>query len=460
MGYREDGRDEARKIGLFTLCMLLFSQSSAGPCGLEGIVGAVGIWVAILSQVGTVLFFSAPQAIVSVELARGVPENGGYALWAERQLGATWGAVVGLWGVVANCAYSASLVENIADYLKLENESLAKRWPEFGFVCALAVAGALLCTMSLRRTGQSYALITTFTAAVFATLLGMSGRRLHVRTEPFVPRGTATTSSWGAMMDLLIFNAIYFDSAAMYAGETRNPDRTIPLAIGIIAVLVTSVNVVTMFVTYFGSGDSSADWHGGHFAVVAARVSGPRLRKAIVANAFVTNFQILTSNVQNSSYLIAGMAAHGLAPRWFHTRHDGETPVRAVMLCGVLIILFGLVHFELSVAIQAVAYGGVVLVECAAYVVKRTRDGAVVEACAVAMLPAAFTVFSYYVQNRVVFAATFGSMVASGALVHGLMHAASRGTDALAHEAPPKPYVLRPKRPEDAAQARAYRSLT
>jgi hypothetical protein len=148
--------------------------------------------------------------------------------------------------------------------------------------------------------------------------------------------------------------------------------------------VVTSVNLITTFVTYFGSGDPASAWGGGHFAVVAARVSGPRLRDAIVANAFATNFQILTSNVQNASYVLASMAPRGLAPGWLRAPREDAVPLHAVVLCCVLTVLFGLVPFELSVAIQAVFYGGVVLVECASYVSKRTRAGSSVEACLVA----------------------------------------------------------------------------
>lgn len=436
-----------QKIGLFTLCMLLFSQASAGPCGLEGIIGSVGVWLSMLSQAGTVLLFSVPQAVMAIELSRGVTHNGGYALWAESHLGRTWGAAVGVWGITANCAYSSSLVQNIADYLKIENEHLADRWVEFGFVCALAIVGAAVCALPLKRAGDSFTLITAFTVGVFAALLGLAGRRIRVVAEPLVPPGTANTRNWGAMMDLLIFNCIYFDGAATYAGETRNPDRVIPLAIAIIAVVVTGVNLVTTFVAYFGSGDPAAAWHGGHFAVVAARVSGPRLRDAIVANAFATNFQILTSNVQNSSYVLSGMAARGLAPGWLRSPSNGGAPLHAVLLCGFLTILFGLVPFELSVAVQAVVYGGVVLVECASYVAKRTRTNATVEACLVALLPAMFTAFSYYVQNRLVFVACFGAMLASLAVAHGLLW---RADAASKQQPPPKPYVLRKKRPEAA----------
>lgn len=434
-----------QKIGLFTLCMLLFSQASAGPCGLEAIVGSVGVWLSMLSQAGTVVLFSIPQAVMAIELSRGVTHNGGYALWAESHLGRTWGAAVGVWGITANCAYSSSLVQNIADYLKIENEHLADRWVEFGFVCALAVVGAAVCALPLKRAGDSFTVITGFTVGVFAALLGLSGRRMRVVAEPIVPRGTANTRSWATMVDMLIFNAIYLDGAATYAGETRNPDRTIPAAIAIITVVVTSVNLITTFVTYFGAGDPASAWGGGHFAVVAARVSGPRLRDAIVANAFATNFQILTSNVQNASYVLSSMASRSLAPRWLRAPREDAVPLRAVMLCGALTVLFGLIPFELSVAVQAVFYGGVVLVECASYVAKRTRANASVEACLVALLPALFTAFSYYVQNRLVFVACFGAMLATLAVAHGLLWRA----DAASKLQPTtKPYVLRKKKPE------------
>ena len=410
------------KIGLFTLCMLLFSQASAGPCGLEGIVGAVGVWLSMISQAATVILFSVPQAFVAVELARGVPENGGYAVWAERSLGRTWGVAAGVWGVVATCAYSASLVQNISEYMRLNVALVADRWPQFGLVCGLALIAGVIASLPLKRSGQAYALITAFTVCVFAVLLGFCGTHLNVRAEPIVPPGAAGSGGLLAMADLLVFNAIYFDGAAMYAGETRNPDKTIPAAVAIIASVVTTVNLVTTFITYFGSGGGPHDaWQGGHFAVVAQYVRGPHLRDAIIANAFVTNFQIMTSGIQNSAYLLSGMAAHGLAPKWLRAKCAGSASARAVALCCVSVAVFGLLPFERSLSVQSVVYGGVVLVECAAYVVKRSRAGTTVEAIAVAILPTAFVAFSYSVQERNVLIGCLSGMLGSLALAHALL---------------------------------------
>ena len=50
------------------------------------------------------------------------------------------------------------------------------------------------------------------------------------------------------LVDLLIFNAPYFDSVAAYAGETRDPGRNNPLSIAIVATLVMSTNIVTLIV--------------------------------------------------------------------------------------------------------------------------------------------------------------------------------------------------------------------
>jgi len=417
-----EAQRRAPKIGLFTLCMLLFSQASAGPCGLEGIVGAVGIWLSMISQAATVFLFSVPQAFVAVELARGVPENGGYALWAERSLGRTWGVAAGVWGVVATCAYSASLVQNISEYLRLNVTLVTEKWPQFGLVCGLAVIAGIIASLPLKRSGQAYALITGFTVCVFALLLGFCGTHLNVRPEPIVPPGAAGSRGLLAMADLLVFNAIYFDGAAMYAGETRNPDKTIPAAVAIIACVVTAVNLITTFITFFGSGDGAYDaWQGGHFAVVAQYVRGARLRDAIIANAFVTNFQIMTSGIQNSAYLLSGMAAHGLAPRWLRATCAGSAPARAVALCCAFVALFGLLPFERSLSVQSVVYGGVVLVECAAYVVKRSRAGTTVEALMVAILPTAFVAFSYSVQERNVLVGCLSAMLGSLALAHALL---------------------------------------
>ena len=430
---------DRNKVGLLTLVALLYSQASAGPCGIEQTVGSAGVWLAIASQAGVVLLFSLPQAIISIELNKGVVENGGYALWAERHLGAAWGSAVGLWGAVGGAAYAASLVQNIVQYASLNDNisELAARWPEFGLVAGLTLASVGLCSTSLRNAGVAYSLITLFTVSLFATLNGYAGTHANIRSEPFLPSGTRDFSM---LVDLLIFNAPYFDSVAAYAGEARNPARNIPLSIAIVATLVLSTNIVTLLVTYFGLGDPSSTWKGGHFAVVAGRLVGPRMRDAVIANAFISNFQIICSNIQNSSYMVSGMAAHGTAPAWLRAA-PGDVPVRAVLLCAFVTVMFGFVNFETSLAVQTVLYTGVLVVECAAYVVKRTNDRAAVEAVGVVVMPALFAAISFYVQDRIMLAAGAGSMLASVALAYALH--AGRGRDAATDA-----FAVRKHRPE------------
>jgi hypothetical protein len=142
-----------------------------------------------------------------------------------------------------------------------------------------------------------------------------------------------------------------------------------------------------------------------------------------------------------SSYVLAGMASHGLAPGWLRIP-AGSVPVRAVLICATVTVLFGFVSFETSIAVQAVLYGGVVVTECAAYIVKRSGDGSIVDAVGVALMPVLFTVFSFYVQNRLVLAAGLGGMLFSLALTFGEHVGRGKKTRA------PEPFSVRPKRPE------------
>ena len=67
-----------KQLGVLSLSLFLFSQASAGPCGIEETVGAGGIWPAVIGQVAILLLFSVPQAAISVALARRERGNGGF----------------------------------------------------------------------------------------------------------------------------------------------------------------------------------------------------------------------------------------------------------------------------------------------------------------------------------------------------------------------------------------------
>jgi amino acid transporter len=431
------------KVGLLTLVLLLYSQSSAGPCGLEQTVGAAGIWLAIVGQVAMVLLFSLPQAAIAIELSRGVEENGGYTLWAERHLGPAWGSAAGVWGLVASSAYSASLVENIIAYMSLVTSALTPRWPSFGLVAGLTLLSVAVGCSPLRNASFSYLALTAFTIALFATLNGYAGVAMHVRSEPFVPSNISAST----LVNMLLFNAPYFDSVAAYAGEARNPGRDIPLSIGIVAVLVTATDTVTLITTYFAGTLPASTWQGGTFAVIAMQLGGKSLRNAVIANAFMSNFQIVCANIQNTSYMLSGMAAHSLAPRWLYTQ-AGQQPVRAVLLCALITVLFSFVSFQASIAVQAVMYAGVVLVECAAYVAKRSDGGAAVEALGVTLLPVAFMLLGLYVQNRIILVAGLGGMLAT----LGLAYAAHAGRGE--HVPAAEPFVVKRRRLESDAEGK------
>ena len=390
------------------MSVLLYSQGSAGPCGVEASVAAAGIWLAVLGQVAITVFFSLPQAIISVDLARAETQNGGYALWAARWLGDAWGSAAGAWGVVATCAYNASLVDNIVQYLAVGGARLPGRWADWLVLLGVAAVSVAVCASPLRKAGALYMAIIAFTLALFAALIICSATRFEWVALPVVPRDI-NRQHLGSLVTLLLYSAVYFDSATSYLGVTRNPEFTIPAAIAAVAFLEVGMNVLTLVVTFFGSGAPAADWTGGYFAVVAARVSGLPLQRAVIVNAFVTNFQIVCAGMLTGAFILSGMADRGLAPRRL------ASVTASAALCAVLTVAFGALSFGTALAVQTVAYGGVVLVECAAYCAKMGRARAT-RAVAVTALPAAFTVLSICTLDVVIVGATAGAMAAVLAL--------------------------------------------
>src|ERR1700741_1272872 len=79
-----------RAIGTVGLVFVLFFSTSGGPYTTETLIHSVGPGLGLLILALVPLVWSVPEALIVGELARMLPEEGGYYRWVDRAFGRFW----------------------------------------------------------------------------------------------------------------------------------------------------------------------------------------------------------------------------------------------------------------------------------------------------------------------------------------------------------------------------------
>ena len=86
-----------RALGAGPLAMAIFFCVSGGPYGLESLVQASGLKLALVLIVLTPLVWALPSALMSAELGSAIPVEGGYYHWVKRAFGPLAGFLCAWW---------------------------------------------------------------------------------------------------------------------------------------------------------------------------------------------------------------------------------------------------------------------------------------------------------------------------------------------------------------------------
>src|SRR5690348_15116346 len=106
-----------RKASLFYFVFVMYSYTTAGPFGLEGVVAASGPGMALLYDLVLPFFWCIPMSLVSAELTTAMPVAGGFYRWVRAAFGDFWGFLAGWWNWCASFLLGALYAVLFTDYL-------------------------------------------------------------------------------------------------------------------------------------------------------------------------------------------------------------------------------------------------------------------------------------------------------------------------------------------------------
>jgi APA family basic amino acid/polyamine antiporter len=337
--------------------------------GIGGIIGT-GIFVltgiAAATQAGPAVVISFAvaglactfAALAYAELASSVGGCGsayGYSYAAFGELVA-W--IIG-WDLILEYGLSVATVANgWAGYFNNALTAMGAplpddltRAPKLGGIINLPAAGIVLMLMILlvigvkesARLNSLMVFIKMLTIGVFVSIASLNVDPANWR--PFMPFGWFDHTVEGkpigvfAGASIVFFSYVGFDAVSTAAEEARDPKRDVP--IGIVAALafctliyILVSGLLTAVVPYTELNVSSPVAH-------ALRLLGLNWASALVATGVITGLTTVMLVLYYAlTRIIFAMARDGLLSPWFSAvNRKTQTPVRAIVLCGLLIAL-------------------------------------------------------------------------------------------------------------------------
>ena len=339
-----------RALGLWVLLFYgLGMIIGAGIYVLVGEVAGEAGWGAPLAFLLSALLATV-TGLAYAELVGRLPEAAGEVAYAQRAFNRRWLATaVGLAIVVVAVAAAASIASGTAGYFQAVVPD-AKGLPDFTSGAVLVVLFTAVACTGVREGAWLAAFLTlveigglVFVIVVGADALGdlpqHAGKILSL--EPLGLTGVMA----GAFV--AFFAYLGFENLANMAEETRNPGRTIAIAIVLSIIISALLYGLVSLVAVLAVGPERLAQSAAPLCLVVERAGIP------CGNGFALMALTALSNgilveIMLVARLLYGMARRGLLPRWL-AQVNGRTqvPVRGTILAGgaVLVLILG-VPFE------------------------------------------------------------------------------------------------------------------
>ena len=351
-GADHEGGQLARSIGLFQLSMIgvgatigtgiFFVMSQAVP-----VAGPAVIWSFVIAGIVAGL-----TAVCYAELASAVPVSGSSYSYAYATLGEVTAMAVAACLLLEYGVSSAAVAVGWSEYLNqlLDNlfgvripEALSQS-PEGGGVINLpAVILVALCAWLLIRgaseSARVNAIMVLIKLAVLAmfVVVGIFGWNSD-NFANFAPFGiTGITGAAG----IIFFAYIGLDAVSTAGEEVKNPRRTMPMAILIALVTVTTFYVAVAVVAVAAQPYTEFEGQEAGLAQILEKVTGSSLPSTVLAaGAIISIFSVTLVTVYGQTRILFAIGRDGMLPAFFKKVNPRtQTPVNNTIVVAVVVAL-------------------------------------------------------------------------------------------------------------------------
>ncbi len=363
-----------RAIGRWSLAALMLNiVIGSGIFGLPSAVAAVlGSWSPLAFVIAAVGIGVISACFA--EVASRFGESGGPYLYTATAFGRFPGLLTGWFNWLSRISASAANANLFATYL-------AEVWPPASRplvrVGAMTVMIGGLAWINVRGVKMGTGVSNGFTAVkimVLASFVAGGGIFVALHGMPeqlsFQNHGA---DSWLKGVLLVIFAFTGFEAALIPAGEVRNPQRDIPIALAASGILAAVLYGLVQLVVVMMLGASVP---AEHPLGAAARVFGGSLAATLVSlGALISVVGYLAAGMIASPRITFAFAERGDFPRWFATIHQRfRTPYISIITFAVLLWILALLgNFRANAIISAVSRLAIYAMVCASLPVLRKK---------------------------------------------------------------------------------------
>jgi len=346
-----DSNDAAklkRDIGIFGATFLaLNSMIGAGIFALPGKIainaGLLSPWLFLV--VGA-LFISV--VLTFAELSSYYDETGGPVLYATTAFGPFAGFSTG-WAIfISRTTAFAANANVMAIYLASLNDFFAGPIAR-GTIIGVVTIGLTWANVTGVKDGIRTMAVLTFLKVTPLLLLVLMGLQ-HITGSTLIPSAPFVVEELGSTTLLLIYAYVGFETLGVTAGETSQPQKTLPKAYvgSIIGTGLLYFLVVMVFVSLIPAGD----YADATLVDVGRTLAGPIGAITITLAAVFSIGGNLASSILAAPRIIFAMAENRMLPGWFgHIHSKYATPDRSILLMGGMALILALTGSFVKLAI-------------------------------------------------------------------------------------------------------------
>lgn len=377
-----------RSIGLLQLSM--FGIGATVGTGIfivltqaVPIAGPAVIWSFVIA--GTV---AGLTAVCYAELASAVPVSGSSYSYAYATLGELAAMVVAACLLLEYGVSSAAVAVGWSEYLnELLDNVLGFRIPDAlssapaagGVINLPAIVLVTLCVLLLIRGASESARVNTIMVMIKLGVLllfivvGLRGWNTD-NFANFAPFGLGGVTSAAG---IIFFSYIGLDAVSTAGEEVKNPRRTMPLAIIIALVTVTTVYICVAAVAVAAQATGDFEGQEAGLAAILEKVTGSTWPATILAaGAVISIFSVTLVTIYGQTRILFAMGRDGMLPSLFHRVSARTlTPVINTLIVGVIVsVLAGLIPIDFLAEMTSIGTLVAFLVVSIGVIILRVRE--------------------------------------------------------------------------------------
>ena len=326
---------------------------------VAGLAG-IGSWLGYLIATVGMLFVSANIA----SLARRHPLSGSYFVYIGRTFGPFAGLIAGWSMIAAYLACAVAVTES--ETLFLNNVLIAFGLKSFlppGWIVAVLFLGLVwfAAYRDIRMSSRLALLLEGVSIAIMVVITGIVVARHGTIIDP--TQLNIAKLPFGGVMSALafaVFSFVGFESAATLAKETANPEKTVPFAVTLSAVLVGIFFVAMAYFMVLGMNDK-ADVIGNSsspFAEMTAQAGLGSAAGVVYFAALISGFACALACVNAGARLLFSMGRYKFFSGHMGRVHETHrTPHFAVTLSVLFTVVAALALLPTG-ALNAFGYAG------------------------------------------------------------------------------------------------------